>query len=249
MDTWRRAARKLMPRREAQPASEPPSDIYAVDSRFRALADRVRPYTMTSDDKMYALYGAIHHIVHAGIRGDVVECGVWRGGSSMLAALVLQQVNQDGRAIWLYDTFEGMPAPSERDTDRLGVKAQDVLEAYDREAGANNPWAYATIGDVQQNMEQTRYPTVHYVEGKVEQTIPDRAPDRISLLRLDTDWYESTRHELEHLYPRLESGGILLIDDYGWWNGARQAVDEYFAKSPVFLARIGTEGARLAVKP
>jgi O-methyltransferase len=249
MGTWRRSFRWLLQEREPQPALRHPSDIDTADPRFRPLANRVRSYTMTSDDKMYALYGATHYIARAGIPGDIVECGVWRGGSSMLAALTLQEAGQVGRAIWLYDTFDGMPPPSERDNDRHGVKAADVLCAFEREAGVNNPWAYATLADVQQNMAQTQYPTVNYVVGKVEDTIPDRAPARISLLRLDTDWYESTRHELEHLYPRLESGGILLIDDYGWWSGARQAVDEYFAQTPVFLARVGTEGGRIAVKP
>ena len=76
---------------------------------------------------------------------------------------------------------------------------------------------------------------IHFVEGKVEDTIPAHAPERIALLRLDTDWYESTRHELEHLYPRLSRGGVLIIDDYGHWQGARQAVDEYFGDAHAAL--------------
>ena len=77
----------------------------------------------------------------------------------------------------------------------------------------------------------TGYPPerIHFVRGPVEETLPAGAPDEIALLRLDTDWYESTRHELEHLYPRLAAGGVLLVDDYGHWEGARKAVDEYFA--------------------
>ena len=199
---------------------------------------------------MYALYGAIHYVVRTGIEGDVVECGVWHGGSAMLAALALAQAGDTGRAIWLYDTFEGMPPPSELDVDPFGAAAHDVLRARERlpEADPHNPWAYATLADVKANMAQTGYPRVHYVEGKVEETIPAHAPERISLLRLDTDWYESTLHELEHLYPRLAPGGVLILDDYGWWSGARRAVDEYFVHVPMLLVRIGIHGARLALK-
>jgi O-methyltransferase len=85
------------------------------------------------------------------------------------------------------------------------------------------------------------------VKGKVEDTIPANIPERIALLRLDTDFYRSTRHELEHLYPRLERGGVLIIDDYGAYVGARQATDEYFASRPFLLNRID-EHVRCGVK-
>jgi O-methyltransferase len=91
---------------------------------------------------------------------------------------------------------------------------------------------------------------LHFVKGKVEDTLPAEAPPQICLLRLDTDWYESTRHELRHLYPRLARGGVLIIDDYGHWQGARQATDEYLAEQriPLLLNRIDY-GARIALKP
>jgi len=87
------------------------------------------------------------------------------------------------------------------------------------------------------------------VQGKVEETVPANAPDQIALLRLDTDWYESTRHELEHLYGRLASGGVLIIDDYGWWQGSREATEELLRKTGqrLLLVRAGT--GRIAVKP
>jgi hypothetical protein len=90
---------------------------------------------------------------------------------------------------------------------------------------------------------------IHFVRGPVEKTLPQSAPDRLALLRLDTDWYESTRHELIHLYPSLSSGGVLIVDDYGEWDGCRRAVDEYFASEapPVLLNRID-QVARIAVK-
>jgi hypothetical protein len=73
------------------------------------------------------------------------------------------------------------------------------------------------------------------IAGKVEETLPEHAPESIALLRLDTDWYESTRHELEHLFPRVVAGGVLLLDDYGHWKGSRKAVDEYFAAQGITM--------------
>lgn len=85
---------------------------------------------------------------------------------------------------------------------------------------------------------------MHCVEGLVQDTLPGRAPDRIAILRLDTDLYNSTRHELEHLYPRLSPGGVLIVDDYGKFSGATRAVDEYFERvnEPILLNRIDTQG-------
>jgi O-methyltransferase len=107
------------------------------------------------------------------------------------------------------------------------------------------------MNDVQTNMKQTNYPfsKIHFVQGKVEQTIPETIPSSIALLRLDTDWYESTYHELVHLFPKLVTGGVLIIDDYGHWQGARKAVDQYFAeqKTPILLNRIDYTG-RIAIK-
>jgi len=113
-------------------------------------------------------------------------------------------------------------------------------------------WALAPLERVQQNMASTGYPAelVRYHKGKVEDTLPEAAPDGVALLRLDTDWYESTRHELVHLYPRLASGGVLIIDDYGFWRGSREATDEYLESVgwPVLLTRVDQSG-RIGVKP
>jgi hypothetical protein len=100
-------------------------------------------------------------------------------------------------------------------------------------------------------MRDTGYDSekVFFVKGKVEETLPAHAPDRISLLRLDTDWYESTYHELTHLYPRLTVGGVLIIDDYGHWAGARRAVDDFIGKNKLrlLLNRVDYTG-RICVK-
>ena len=204
---------------------------------------------MTSVERMYALWQATRHVIERGIEGDIVECGVFRGGSMMAAATMLKTLGDTSRRLFLYDTFEGMPEPSDRDKNLQGASARAVLDADER--GTGN-WCYAGLDEVRSNLRSTGYPeaNVVYVQGRVEETIPAQAPERIALLRLDTDWYESTRHELQHLYPRLSGNGIMIIDDYGHWRGARGAVDEFLAatKTPLFLQRIDYTG-RLVVKP
>ena len=214
----------------------------------RELIARVEPFTMTSLDRRASLLGAIDHLARHEIAGDIVECGVWRGGSMMLAALALMARGDTSRDLWLYDTFEGMSEPGAEDRSTSGESAAAQLARTPRGEGV---WCEAGLADVRANLESTGYPgeRIHFVEGKVEDTIPATLPKRVALLRLDTDWYESTRHELEHLYPRLAPGGVLIIDDYGHWQGARQAVDEYFAAQgqPVYLHRVDYT-ARLVVK-
>lgn len=221
--------------------------IIEEDVRFSQLLAKCRPFTMTSKERMFSLYGCVEYVVRAGIPGDFVECGVWRGGSAMLIAHTLLALGIHDRRICLYDTFEGMSAPSELDKDFRGQDAQSMLDAGTDQK--EKVWCVADLADVQRNMGTTGYPSplVTYWKGKVEDTIPRSAPDRIALLRLDTDWYESTKHELTYLYPRLEAGGVLIIDDYGHWQGCRRAVDEYFAEDPILLSRIDYTG-RVGIK-
>jgi len=221
------------------------ADLGAAD---QALIDRVEPFTMTSLDRRASLLGAIDHVLKHGIEGDVVECGVWRGGSMMLVALALMARGDTSRDLWLYDTFEGMSEPTDADAAASGESAAAQLARTPRGEGV---WCEAGLDDVQANLWSTGYPRerIHFVQGKVEDTIPGTLPGRVALLRLDTDWYESTAHELLHLYPRLSRHGILVIDDYGHWQGARRAVDEYFEAQaePVYLHRVDYT-ARLVVK-
>src|SRR5207344_857055 len=117
------------------------------------------------------------------------------------------------------------------------------------EAQGSGLWCRAGFDEVVRNLASTGYPSdrLHFIRGRVEDTIPAGAPEKIALLRLDTDWYESTRHELTHLFPRLSTHGVLIIDDYGHWQGARRAVDEYFSATPILLNAIDFT-ARIAVK-
>lgn len=220
-----------------------------ADPAEEATLKAVAPYTMTSRERVLSLIDATTYVAKNRIPGAVVECGVWRGGSTMAAALTLLGNGDTTRDLYLFDTFEGMPPPTDADVDHAGATADAQLKAT---APGTGVWCYAGLDDVRTNIASTGYPEarVHYVKGKVEDTIPGGAPAMIALLRLDTDWYESTKHELEHLFPRLVPGGVLIIDDYGFWKGARRATDEYFAahpEVPLLLHRIDFTG-RMAVK-
>jgi len=193
-----------------------------------ALIQLCRKFTMTPPVVVLNAIRATQYVVERHIDGDIVECGVWRGGISMAMAMRLQTLGQY-RRLYLYDTFEGMSRPSEHDVAPSGQKAEHLLNQTQRDE-KNHIWAYAPLEKVRLNFLSTGYPMekVIFVKGKVEETIPENLPHKIALLRLDTDWYESTRHELIHLYPRLVSGGVLILDDYGFWAGARKAVDNFF---------------------
>jgi len=209
------------------------------------------PFTMTPVERILCLIQAVDYIIDEKIPGDFVECGVWKGGSVITAALTFLRARDISRKIYLYDTFEGMPPPTDDDVDTDGISASRHLSTQPRSTD-NHYWAYAPFEMVRSNVLSTGYPAdrFEFIKGRVEDTIPKTIPKKISLLRLDTDWYESTMHELIHLYPLLESGGILILDDYGFWKGAQKAVDEYFSrlKNPPSLHKID-EIARYCTKP
>lgn len=221
------------------------------DPEAVAIVNRVRDYTMTSTERIYGVVQAARYVAEAHIPGSIVEAGVWRGGSMMAAALALRSKGDTSRELYLYDTYEGMSEPGAEDVDVRGNTASEKLSAS-KKTTSSEIWAFSPVEDVRRNLLSTGYPAdrLHFVKGKVEDTIPADAPDQIALLRLDTDWYESTKHEMEHLYPRLVSGGVLILDDYGHWQGARQAVDEYLAANNLHLLlnRIDNTG-RIAIKP
>lgn len=223
------------------------------DKQVRDTVEFVKPYTMTPAFKTAELCEAVRYLEKSNIPGAFVECGVWRGGSMMAAALTLKQANAANRELFLFDTFAGMPEPTEEDVSlSSGMSAKDKFEEKSV-SGTGSDWCYASIEDVRSNMAKTGYPEsqVHFVPGMVEQTIPVNAPEQIALLRLDTDWYESTIHELDCLYDRIQHGGILIVDDYDSWKGSRKAVDEFIENrsAKLFLHRMGGRLGRIAVVP
>jgi len=195
-----------------------------------ALITSLRPYTMTSAERLWSLLNAVSYVTDEQLAGDFVECGVWRGGSVMAMALQLNRLGVTDRRIWLYDTFAGMTEPTAADVAADTGEQAAAMMTRTEVGDGNNVWAHATRQDVELNLASTNYPgdNLIFVEGDVAQTLNAQAPESIAILRLDTDWYESTRMALEVLYPRLAIGGVCILDDYGHWQGARKAVDEYF---------------------
>ncbi len=221
-----------------------PQDII-LEKNFIELYDKCKPFTMTSIERMYALYTSVNYILKNNIPGDFVECGVWKGGSAMMIALTLLQNKIKNRKIFLYDTFEGMSAPSEKDVSFAGETAAALLSSQEKKK-QDSVWCFSPIDEVKNNLHTTGYPEnlLQYVKGKVEDTLPGTQPGNIALLRLDTDWYESTKTEMNILYPLLINKGVLIIDDFGHWEGAKKAVIEYFdvqAYKPL-LQRIDNTG-------
>lgn len=222
----------------------PVPDIDA-DRAFTELFRLARDFSMTGKDAMFALYQSVRYVVESDIPGAIVECGVWRGGSALLAALTLRQMGAK-RPIYLYDTFQGMTPPSAVDIDVEGGRASDYIAEY----ADDGKWCYAGIEEVRATFERHGFgPEVELVLGDVADTLRTEIPEGpIAVLRLDTDWYDSTRLEMELLYPKLSYGGVLIVDDYGHWRGSRRAVDEYFTihRRPL-LNRVNNQ-VRLAIK-
>lgn len=239
----KKAAKK---RPAARPASKPTATQF--DAAALEIIKQVKPRTMTGRDKLFALISAVRYVSRYDVPGHVVECGVWRGGSMQTAALSLLESGDTSRELHLFDTFEGMPEPGEKDVRHDGTSAAHLMATNTKDAKI---WAIAGLDDVKQGMSEVAYPEdkIFYHQGRVEHTIPDQAPETIAILRLDTDWYESTKHELEHLYHRLSPGGVLIIDDYGYFEGSRLATDEFIEKTGAKLLLLPANSGRVAVKP
>lgn len=218
-----------------------------MDPAFATLYEVCKAYTLIHVERMYSLYKAVQYVVKKGIPGDFVECGVWKGGASMMMAKTLMTMGETDRKIYMYDTYEGMTKPTEEDRSVMSgtVPVQEIWERS--QSGDHNEWCYGPLEGVKAAMRSTGYPEdkIMFIKGQVEETIPGTMPGQIALLRLDTDWYSSTKHEMEHLFPLLVPGGVLILDDYGYWAGARQAVDEYLDKRKIalFLHRDDYSGA------
>jgi O-methyltransferase len=223
------------------------------DRAYVDILNKIAPYTMTLADGLettYALFQAVKYISQNHISGDMVECGVWRGGSMMLIAYALQHFGDKTRQLYLYDTFAGMTEPSDIDIDFDNVAYRP---RWIQITGLGGRMGFGdTLDGVKANLRLTGYPErqMHFISGDVLQTIPATLPSRIALLRLDTDWYKSTLHELEHLYDLIVPNGVLIIDDYGWCRGSRYATDEFFNRRRFkpMMHRID-QGPRILIKP
>lgn len=197
----------------------------------------VKPYTMTSVERISCLFDSLEYIRKNNIEGDLIECGVWKGGNILGMMEYLNFFKIYDKKIWMYDTFEGMTKPSDVDIDLNNTKAEQIFDTI---------LCYSSIDEVKKNLSQSKFPieNLKIIIGDVVETlnISENTPDIISLLRLDTDWYFSTKKELEVLYPKLNKKGILIVDDYGHWQGSKKAVDEFFKEKMINKKQIDYTG-------
>ena len=229
-----------------------PPEQYLSDMEkdFLTIWNDVKLYTMTSIERGYSLFKAVEYIVKNKIPGDFVECGVWKGGSCMLMAMTLEFFEEKNRKIYLYDTYEGMSQPTKEDV--ISWNGRSVLEKWEEDrSGKKDNFGSWSVGleEVKANVARCNYPENKFifVPGDVLETLEKNKLENIALLRLDTDWYASTVKELQVLYPLIVKRGVLIIDDYGHFDGARKAVDEYFKDQTILLNRIDYTG-RIGIK-
>jgi len=222
-----------------EPEVRYPKDYTSDDIQ---IIKAVIPFTMVNHERLHAVINAARYVVRNQIPGSIIECGVWKGGCIAAAGLALKLMGES-RDFWLFDTFEGMSKPSEKDRNFSGKQAGHLFQQAQL-TDDSSIWCRCEIDDVKYNLIQLGLEPeeMKFVKGKVEETLVTDCPKApIALLRLDTDWYESTKAEMEHLFPLLSRGGVLIVDDYGTWQGAREAVDEYMNRNQInmLLQRIG----------
>jgi hypothetical protein len=245
----RQIVKKLLERKgyEILPKTTVRRDFVELLPHIVSDLEKCVPFTMTSWERLQGIAIAVKYLNANKIQGDFVECGVWAGGSIGAACLVDEMSST--RDYWLFDTFNGMTKPTFHD----GATAVSEFMRLESKNGYSD-WCNVSVEDVKENLSKLglSLERAHFVKGDVLATLlePTNLPRQIALLRLDTDWYESTKIELEVLYELITPGGVLIIDDFGYWGGSRKAVEEFFQDSPQkpLLFPIDHD-ARMVVKP
>lgn len=209
--------------------------------------------TMVSPNRLTDTLLAAKHVSKNNIPGAFVECGTWRGGNAIAAGLIFQKygIKKD---IYLFDTFLGMTKPKENIDETMYLNKTSTEVFNESQIGEYNSWCYASLEEVKSNFTNAglNIENIKFIKGDVEKTLDvlSNLPKNISVLRLDTDWYDSTKKELESLYNRLSINGVLIVDDYGYWNGAKKAFDEFFQQNNIsqpfmissdFTGRVGVK--------
>ena len=200
---------------------------------FQRSYFRVRDFTMLSRERLFDFHLAVQYVQKSSIPGDIVEVGCWGGGALAVALSALRETESSAavpaRMVYGFDTFEGHPEPS---PDELDVWGNNQLSRFKDFQSRGESWCKVDIDQVRKNIEsvcgQTR--KLELVKGLAEVTIPQTEISQLAILRIDVDWYEPTLVCLQALYPKLTSGGVVIIDDYGHHSGSRKAVDEFFGE-------------------
>jgi hypothetical protein len=231
---------------EIRKVNEKKRDIIEVNEYEKKLINKCLQYSMTNFERMWSLIQSFHHVRHESLVGDFVECGVWKGGNIILLKKLIEKFNFK-KNIYGFDTFEGMAEPGFYDVNYNNKSAKKMSDEHKKK---DIGFAMCSLDDVKKNIkENTKTDNIFLIKGKVENTLKNKKklPKKISILRLDTDFYESTKIELEILFPRLVKGGVLIVDDYGFWKGAKKAVDEYFCDYRQFMHYVD-HSCRLLIK-
>lgn len=217
------------------------SELENTTNFNKDIIKKFSKYTMTSNVKIFSLIKVFEYVNKFKIAGDFAECGVYTGGNIMILKKLIEKNKLDVK-IYAYDTFEGMTAPTSYDVKIDGTIAKKKFKKN---------WASCSLDKLKQNFKEVKLSikNIRFIKGKVEDTlkIKKNLPKKLSILRLDTDFYESTKSELQKLYPLLVKGGVLIIDDYGSWLGSKKATDEYFSNKKIFMHYID-HSARMIIK-
>ena len=212
--------------------------IAELSKKDYELINLIKNYSMTPKIRIYNLMQALKHLKIKKIEGDYVECGVWKGGNILLFKKFLESEDSRQRNIYAFDTFEGMTDPDKNDFEISTNNTAIKLLQKDKNK-KTNVWGICNLDQVKKNISKHTKDlnNIYFIKGDVEKTLNEikNIPEKISLLRLDTDWYKSTKKELEVLYEKVSSGGVIIIDDYGHWGGSKKAVDEFFSNKYVWM--------------
>jgi hypothetical protein len=204
---------------------------------FSVLFRQVQPYTMCSNARLRGLYRAVRYVAEKRVGGDLVECGSARGGSAALMVLTSRHLGER-RKIWLFDTFEGLPAPTSDDPD------YEVASLFTGDC-------VGTLNEVRTLFERLHVAAdARFVKGLFQETLHKSHIPAIAVLHIDGDWYESVKVCLDELYDKVAPGGVIQFDDYGYWEGARRAVDEFLKRREINLPLLRLDySGRFLIKP
>ncbi len=194
--------------------SAPMKDFF--DAEKSRIIRAARPYTMLTWRELSALYDAAATIERENIPGAIAEFGVCNGGSTGVMSAVVEASN---REIWMFDSWEGLPEPTSEDVTCLGEKGEKGICLGSQER----------VQDLLFNKLGLARARKHFVKGWFDATVPARGSQigQIALLHLDGDWYDSIKICLDHLYDQVADGGFIVLDDYGYWEGAKKATHDF----------------------
>lgn len=208
---------------------------------------KVKPYTMVSLYRLQNIYKLARTVEKNSLVGAFVECGVWRGGCSAVMAYAAKEA-QSNRKIWLFDSFRGLPEPTKKDGSRARVFSSNRTSGSLRTINKN----VGTVMHVKKILSKLNVDinNVEIRKGWFQNTLPKakKEIENIAILRLDSDWYESTKACLENLYDLVVKGGFVVIDDYGTWEGCRKAVDNFIKKRGLRVKLIWVDNAEVYFK-